>query len=84
MREIYWQHPADTPAFFRDSLLQLVGRTYYFDKDNFNGTKSRAWTGGGWIAFRSGLIGNIFGVHVAGLYVAAAVCPGRARAARGC
>ena len=66
MREIYWQHPSDTPAFFRDSLLQFVGRTYYFDKDNFNGTKSRAWTGGGWIAFRSGLIGNIFGVHVAG------------------
>ena len=65
MREIYWQHPADTPAFFRDSLLQLVGRTYYFDKDNFNGTRSRAWTAGGWIAFRSGLIGNIFGVHVA-------------------
>ena len=66
MREVYWQHPADTHPFFRDSLLQLVGRTYYFDKDNFNGTKSRAWTGGGWIAFRSGLIGNVFGVHVAG------------------
>ena len=66
MREIYWNHPADTHPFFRDSLLQLVARTYYFDKDNFNGTKSRAWTGGGWIAFRSGLIGNVFGVHVAG------------------
>jgi hypothetical protein len=66
MREIYWNHPPDTHPFFRDSLLQLVGRTYYFDKDNFNGTKSRAYTGGGWIAFRSGLIGNIFGVHVAG------------------
>jgi hypothetical protein len=66
MREIYWQNPSDTPAFFRDSMLQFVARTYYFDKDNFNGTKSRAWTGGGWIAFRSGLIGNIFGVHVAG------------------
>ena len=66
MREIYWNHPPDTHPFFRDSLLQLVARTYYFDKDNFNGTKSRAWTGGGWVAFRSGLIGNIFGVHVAG------------------
>ena len=65
MREFYWQHPSDTHPFFRDSLLQLVGRSYYFDKDNFNGTKSRAWTAGGWIAFRSGLIGNIFGVHVA-------------------
>src|SRR4029453_714635 len=66
MREIYWQHPSDTPAFFRDSLLQVVARTYYFDKDNFNGRRSRPWPGGGWIAFRSGLIGNIFGVHVAG------------------
>ena len=65
MREIYWQNPPDTPAFFRDSLLQLVGRTYYFDRENFNGTRSRAWTAGGWIAFRSGLIGNVFGVHVA-------------------
>jgi hypothetical protein len=66
MREIFWQHPSDTPAFFRDSLLQVVGRTYYLTRDNFNGSRAQAWTGGGWIAFRSGLIGDIFGVHVAG------------------
>ena len=64
MREIYWQHPSDMPAFFRDSLLQTVSRTYYFHKDNFNGARSQAWTGG-WVAFRSGLIGNVFGVHAA-------------------
>lgn len=66
MREIYWNHPPETHPFFRDSLLQLVARTYFLDRDNFNGSKSRAWTGGGWVAFRSGLIGNVFGVHVAG------------------
>jgi hypothetical protein len=65
MREIYWQHPPDTPAFFRDSLLQVVARTYYFDRGNFDGSRSQAWSVGGWVAFRSGLIGNIFGMHAA-------------------
>ena len=65
MRELYTQLPDDTPAFFRDSLLQVVARTYYLTRDNSDGTKSQAWTAGGWIAYRSGLIGDIFGVHAA-------------------
>lgn len=65
MREFYWQMPSETPAFFRDSMLQLVARTYYLTRENFDGSRSQAWTGGGWIAFRSGLIGDIFGVHAA-------------------
>ena len=65
MKEIYWQFPEDTPAFFRDSLLQVVARSYYLTRDNSNGTQSQAWTGGGWIAYRSGLIDNMFGVHAA-------------------
>jgi hypothetical protein len=65
MSELYWQLPPDTPAFFRDSLLQYVVRTYYFTRDNFNESKSQAWTAGGWVAFRSGLIGDAFGVHAA-------------------
>ena len=65
MSELYWQLPPETPAFFRDSLLQYVIRTYYFTRDNFNESKSQAWTGGGWIAFRSGLIADAFGVHAA-------------------
>jgi hypothetical protein len=63
MREFYWQLPTDTPAFFRDSLLQVVARSYYLTRDNFDGSRSQAETVGGWIAYRSGLIGNIFGVH---------------------
>jgi outer membrane OprD family porin len=66
MNEIYWQYSRETPAFFRDSLLQFVARTYYLTRDNSDGSKSQAWAGGGWLAFRSGLIGDVFGVHVAG------------------
>ena len=65
MREFYWQLRPDTPAFFRDSLVQIVARTYYLTRDNSDGSKSQAWTGGGWIAWRSGLIGDIFGVQAA-------------------
>jgi hypothetical protein len=65
MNEIYWQFPPDTPTFFRESLLQYVARTYYMTRDNFDGSKSQAWAGGGWLAFRSGLIGDLFGIHAA-------------------
>ena len=65
MNEIYRQHPSDTPAFFRDSMLQYVARSYYLTRDNFDESKSQAWAGGGWVAFRSGLIRDTFGVHVA-------------------
>ena len=65
MNEVYWREPSDTPAFFRESLLQFVARTYYLTRDNFDGSKSQAWAGGGWIAWRSGLIGDVFGVHAA-------------------
>jgi len=71
MREIYWrdmmgrEFPADTPPFIRDSLLQFVARTYYMNRDNSNGSRSQAWTAGGWLAYRSGLIADIFGVHAA-------------------
>lgn len=71
MREIYWRDvmgrdfPADTPPFVRDSLLQFVARTYYMNRNNFNGSRSQAWTAGGWLAYRSGLIADTFGVHAA-------------------
>jgi outer membrane porin, OprD family len=66
MNEVYWpRYPAETPAFFRDSLVQFVARTYDLTRDNLDGSKSQAWAGGGWLAFRSGLIGDVFGVHAA-------------------
>lgn len=65
MREIFWHFTDPMPAFFRDSLFQIVARSYYLTRDNFNGTRSQAWAGGGWLAFRSGLIADMFGVHAA-------------------
>jgi hypothetical protein len=66
MKEIYWDpRSQEMPAFFRDSLVQYVARTYYMNRDNFDGTKSQAWAAGGWLAFRSGLIGDLFGVQAA-------------------
>src|ERR1700712_191233 len=43
MNEIYWRFSPETPAFFRESLLQYVARTYYLTRDNFDGSKSQAW-----------------------------------------
>jgi hypothetical protein len=65
MSEFYWREPSDTPVFFRESLLQVVARTYYLTRDNFDGTRSQAWAGGGWVAWRSGLIDNFLGMHAA-------------------
>lgn len=57
--------PHDTPAFFRDTLLHVVPRTYLLSRDNFDGTVSEAMATGGWIAYRSGLIGGVLGVQAA-------------------
>ena len=65
MAEIYRTFPPGTPAFFSESLMQFVARSYYLARDNFDKTKSQTWAGGGWLAFRSGLIGDVFGVHAA-------------------
>jgi hypothetical protein len=43
--------------------VQAVARTYYLTRDNSDGSRSQAWAGGGWIAYRSGLIADHFGVH---------------------
>jgi hypothetical protein len=54
----YWMN--DAPAFWRDSQWDLHLRTYYFDRDNFNGSTSQAWAGGGWIGWQSGFIHDVF------------------------
>ena len=65
MKEIYWNYPAGTPAFFSDALMQFVARSYSLTRDNSDGSKTNSWAAGGWVAFRSGLIADMFGVHAA-------------------
>ena len=84
MNEVYWpRSSAETPAFFRDSLVQFVARTYDLTRGNLDGSKSQAWAGGGWLAFRSGLIGDVFGVQVA-TYTSQPIFAPLIRAARCC
>jgi hypothetical protein len=43
---------ANSP-FLSDTTLELHPRTYYFVRDNFDGSKNQAWAGGGWLAYHS-------------------------------
>jgi hypothetical protein len=65
MNEVFWGFRDDTPAFIRDSLMQIVACSCYLTGDNFDGSRSRAWAGGSWLAYRSGLIADTFGAHAA-------------------
>jgi hypothetical protein len=47
----------DTPAFFRDTMLNLNIRSYYFYRDNYPGSSpqvNEAWALGGSLSYRSG------------------------------
>lgn len=46
----------DTPAFFRDTKLDVNQRTYYFNGGNFDGTRSEALAIGGALSYESGLL----------------------------
>jgi hypothetical protein len=54
----------DTPAFFRDTKLDLNIRTYYFYRDKYDNSKSEAWTLGGSLSYRSGWFLDHFGMGV--------------------
>ena len=45
--------------------MQFVARSYSLTRDNSDGSKTNSWAAGGWVAFRSGLIADMFGVHAA-------------------
>ncbi|HMA81621.1 MAG TPA: OprD family outer membrane porin, partial [Candidatus Binatia bacterium] len=44
----------DTPAFFRDTKLDLNLRSFYFRRDKFDESVSSAWAMGGALAYQSG------------------------------
>ena len=52
----------DTPAFFRDTKLNLNVRTYYFYRDKYDDTKSEAWALGGALSYQSGWFLDRFSV----------------------
>ena len=52
----------DTPAFFRDTKLNLNIRTYYFYRDKYDDSKSEAWALGGALSYQSGWFLDHFGV----------------------
>jgi hypothetical protein len=52
----------DTPAFFRDTKLNLNIRTYYFYRDKFDDSKSEAWALGGALSYQSGWFLDRFSV----------------------
>jgi outer membrane porin, OprD family len=48
------------PPFVRDTQLVLKLRTYYFDQDLTDGKESKAWAGGGSLAYTSGWLAERF------------------------
>ena len=46
--------------FVRDTTLDWHIRTYYLRRDNFDDSRVQAWAGGGWLAYKSGLLANTF------------------------
>ena len=42
------------PPFFRDTKLLLKNRSYYFRRDNSDGSENEAWAAGGSVAYESG------------------------------
>lgn len=55
--------PAGAPKkepFFDDTKISAQARTFYFDRDKYDNTRSEAWTIGGSVAYQSGYIRNLF------------------------
>lgn len=48
------------PAFIRDTDLRVYSRTYLFDEDQFGFDDPKALTTGGWLAYQSGYIADVF------------------------
>jgi outer membrane porin, OprD family len=50
------------PPFLRDTDLKIHFRSYYFNRENPNGTENEAWAFGGWLGYRSGWLLDTFGI----------------------
>jgi hypothetical protein len=52
----------DLPPFLRDTDLKLHFRSYWFDRQNPEGTDNNAWAFGGWASYKSGWLFDVFGI----------------------
>ena len=50
----------NAPAFFRDTDLRSNSRTYLLDEDQFGLDEPEALTTGGWLAYQSGYLADVF------------------------
>lgn len=50
------------PPFFRDTSLKLRSRTFYFNRQNDDGTANEALATGGWLEYTSGWLFDAFAV----------------------
>ncbi len=48
--------------FLRDTDLKIHFRSYYFNRENPNGSENEAWAFGGWLGYRSGWLLDTFGI----------------------
>lgn len=54
------------PALARDSQVDLRLRSFYYNRQNANGTANEAWALGGWLEYRSGWLAEAFSVGAVG------------------
>jgi hypothetical protein len=50
------------PPFLRDTDLRVHFRSYYFNRQNPDGTENEAWAFGGWLTYQSGWLLDTFGI----------------------
>ena len=55
----------DTPPFFRDTKLDVNLRTYFFNREKFDNSRTEAWALGGSLSYKSGYLFDHFGVGAA-------------------
>jgi hypothetical protein len=56
----------ESAPFLRDSKWSAQLRSFYFDRDKYDGSISEAWAGGGSISYLSGYVGGIFRIGATG------------------
>lgn len=56
----------ETPAFFRDTKFSAQLRSFYFDRDKYDGSTSEAWALGGSITYLSGWLADFFRLGATG------------------